>query len=61
MAAWFAENAGTIIISLLLAGIVIAVIVSRIRARKQGKSSCGCGCANCAMHGACHGNQKQKP
>ena len=58
MAAWFAENAGTIIVSLILAGIVIAVIVSKIRAKKQGKSSCGCGCESCAMHGACHPDKK---
>ena len=54
MTAWFAENAGTIIVSLLIAGIVIAVIVSKIRAKKQGKSTCGCGCAGCAMRSACH-------
>ena len=42
---WFAENLGTIIITLVLAGVV---------QRKKGKSSCGCNCANCAMHGKCH-------
>ena len=60
MAQWLSANLGTIIISLILAGIVIAVIVSKIRAKKEGKSSCGCGCANCAMHGACHMNRKSR-
>lgn len=54
MFAWIAENIGTIVISLILAGVVAAIIVYMIKSRKQGKSSCGCGCKGCAMHGACH-------
>jgi hypothetical protein len=23
-------------------------------AKKKGKTTCGCGCANCAMNGTCH-------
>ena len=30
---------------------------SLIRQKKQGKSSCGAGCAHCAMHGQCHRSQ----
>ncbi len=59
MAEWLAANVGTIIISLILAGIVVAVIASKIREKKAGKSSCGCGCANCAMHGTCHETRKK--
>ena len=45
---WFAENLGTIIITLVL---ICAYLIGQ---RKKGKSSCGCNCANCAMHGKCH-------
>ena len=54
MSAWLTSNLGTIIVSLILAGIVAAIIVNMIKKKKAGKSSCGCGCTNCAMKGACH-------
>lgn len=48
------ENAGTIIITLLLAGVVYTIIMKLRRDRRQGKSSCGCSCGNCPMAGSCH-------
>ena len=48
------DNAGTILVSLMLIGIVAAAIMKIRRDRKQGKSSCGCGCSSCPMAGACH-------
>ena len=30
------------------------VIVTMIKNKKKGKSSCGCNCAHCAMAGSCH-------
>ena len=51
---WFAENLGTIIITLVLAGVVALICAYLIGQRKKGKSSCGCNCANCAMPGKCH-------
>jgi putative effector of murein hydrolase LrgA (UPF0299 family) len=54
MLVWLTENLGNIVVSLILICIVTAVIVKMIRDRKQGKSSCGCGCEHCAMHGKCH-------
>ena len=51
---WFSENLGTIIISLVLLAVVIAIARYLIRQKKAGKSSCGAGCAHCAMHGSCH-------
>lgn len=51
---WFTENLGTILITLLLVAAVAGIIVSLVRQRKKGGSSCGCGCATCAMKGACH-------
>ena len=51
---WIGANLGTIIISIGLIGVVVVIIWSLIRQKKQGKSSCGCNCAHCAMHGSCH-------
>ena len=54
MLGWLAANAATIIICIVLAVIVTAIIACMIKNKKQGKTSCGCGCDNCAMHGECH-------
>ncbi len=54
MFTWIMENMATIIISAVLLLVVAAVIASMVRGKRKGKSSCGCGCAGCAMNGACH-------
>ncbi len=54
---WITENLSTILVSAVLLAAVVAVILHLIRQRKQGKSSCGCGCEHCAMHGRCHEKQ----
>ena len=54
MLIWIMENMATIIISAVLVFVVAAIIVNMIRGKRKGKSSCGCGCAGCAMNGACH-------
>ena len=51
---WFLENLSTIIISVILVLIVGAIIYSMIKNKKRGKTSCGCGCSNCAMSEICH-------
>lgn len=48
------NNIATIAVSALLFGVVVAIIVRLVKNKKQGKSSCGCGCSNCAMSGICH-------
>lgn len=54
MFTWIYENLPTIMICAILIAVVIAIIASMVRDKKKGKSSCGCGCANCAMSGSCH-------
>lgn len=54
MLTWLMENMATIIISAVLVLVTAAILVSMIRGKRKGKSSCGCGCAGCAMNGACH-------
>ena len=48
MISWMVANAGTIVITLILALAVAGIIVFLIKEKKQGKSSCGGNCAGCA-------------
>lgn len=59
MFTWIANNLGTLIVCLALTVIVAVITAHIIRDRKQGKSSCGCGCSNCAMACSCHGLNKE--
>ena len=54
MLEWLTANLGTILISAGLLVVVILIIRYLLRQKKAGKSSCGAGCAHCAMHGQCH-------
>lgn len=60
MFAWVMENMATVIISAVLIIVVGTVVVSMVRNKKKGKSSCGCGCAGCAMNGSCHPQETRK-
>ncbi|MBR0514517.1 MAG: FeoB-associated Cys-rich membrane protein [Clostridia bacterium] len=51
---WIGNNAGTVLISLILIGLVAAIIIRLRKDRKQGKSVCGCNCGSCPMAGSCH-------
>ncbi len=54
MLAWLCENAATVIIAAVLVAAVIIILVKMVRDKRQGRSSCGCGCSSCAMRGSCH-------
>ncbi len=45
---------GTAIILVVLAAIVFLIVRTMLRNKAQGKTTCGCGCANCAAAGTCH-------
>lgn len=60
MLAWLQQNWGTIAVLAVLAVIVGAIVICRVRARRQGKSTCGCGCEHCASRGICHIGEKEK-
>ena len=47
---------GNFIIILVLAAIVSMIVIKMVKDKKAGKSSCGCGCASCALNGKCHKN-----
>lgn len=54
MLLWLEMNLATILISAALFGAVGLIIVKMVRDKRKGKTSCGCGCENCAMRGECH-------
>lgn len=54
MPEWLVSNIGSILVLLLLTGGLTALCVHLVKQKKQGKSSCCCGCQNCAMKGCCH-------
>ena len=56
---WFVENIGTIVVALVLAGLVAGLIVYMIRRKKQGKSSCSCGCSTCPHSEKCHSQTEE--
>ncbi|MBR3402030.1 MAG: FeoB-associated Cys-rich membrane protein [Parasporobacterium sp.] len=55
---WIVQNAGTIIISLVLLAGVAAAIRKLWKDKKQKGSSCGCGCGSCSSCGMCHMQKK---
>ena len=57
---WFLNNWGTILTVVVLAAVVALIVRYMIKNKKAGKSSCGAGCAHCAMHGECHKYNKGK-
>ena len=50
---------GTVITGLILLTIIVLITVKMIKDKKNGKSSCGCGCEHCPNSSNCHGNIKK--
>ncbi len=55
---WLQQNAGTIVVAVLVAGLLVGLAAKLIRDKKRGKSSCSCGCGGCAMRDKCHPPKK---
>jgi len=55
--AWLEANLATILVGLAVVAILTAVTLHLVRQKKQGKSSCSCGCSGCPMSGSCHGGE----
>ena len=53
MITWLTENIGTIVVLAVLILIVAGIIRSMIKTKKQGGSSCGCGCSGCSGCSSC--------
>lgn len=58
MMTWLVNNISTIIICIVLIGVITAIVAYMVRNKRQGKTSCGCGCKNCAMSGYCHSGKE---
>ncbi len=54
MITWLTENASTLAVAFVLLVVVALIIRKLIRDRRAGRTSCGCGCANCPSRGMCH-------
>lgn len=54
------SNIANIIVIAAVLAVVFLAVRSLVKSRKEGKSSCGCGCSNCAMAGKCHQIREQK-
>ncbi|MBO4390910.1 MAG: FeoB-associated Cys-rich membrane protein [Lachnospiraceae bacterium] len=53
MISWLLGNLGTIVISFLLLLVVAGIILSMIRDKKMGRSSCGGNCSHCNLCNSC--------
>ncbi|MBS1402243.1 MAG: FeoB-associated Cys-rich membrane protein [Oscillospiraceae bacterium] len=51
---WIRENLATVVICAILVLMVAAILVRMVKNKRKGRSSCGCGCADCAMQNSCH-------
>lgn len=54
------NNIGTIIVAAILLGVALAIIVTSIKNKKQGKTSCGCNCSGCAMSCLCQNRGQEE-
>lgn len=52
---WLLNNSGTLAVAAVLIATVICIIRKIKKDKRKGKSSCGCNCSQCALHGRCHG------
>lgn len=44
----------TIIIAAIIFGLMGLIIYKKIKAHKEGKNTCGCGCSGCSSVKNCH-------
>ena len=54
-------NLGTICVCAIVLLLVGGAVFSLLRNKRNGKSSCGCGCSGCSMSGVCHPTKKRRP
>lgn len=53
MFVWLTQNIGTVVVCMFLAIAVVAIVFHMRREKRNGCSSCGCGCSGCAAEGKC--------
>ena len=55
---WLIAHLGLLTVCTVPVALIVAIVLSLIKDRKRGTSSCGCNCAHCAMAGKCHQSPK---
>ncbi len=58
MLEFLSKNWGSITVLILVIGAAVFAIMKMYSNKKQGKTSCGCGCSSCPSASICH---KEKP
>ena len=58
---WLSSNLPTILVALVILTVCALIVIKMIRDKKQGKSSCSCGCSGCAMSNMCHAQNAPRP
>ena len=60
MIQFITENLGTLLTSLVILGIVVAIVVKIVRDKRKGKCiSCSCGCSGCSKSVSCCNSEKE--
>ena len=56
---WIISNLGTIIVAIIVTALLALLIIYLIKQKKQGKTTCSCGCSSCPNSQICHSKAKQ--
>ena len=56
---WIIDNCVSLVVLAVVAAVVALIVIKMIRDKKQGKSSCSCGCGGCAMKDSCHAKKQR--
>ncbi len=48
------QNLGTIIVLAVLLAVLALIVKKMVKNKREGKTSCGCGCEGCALKDKCH-------
>lgn len=56
---WLVANGGSVAVGVVVLAVIAAIVAGMIKNRKKGKSTCGCGCASCALSGQCRASKTE--
>ena len=54
------ENWGTLLVTAILLFVFSVIIITLVKDKKSGKSSCGCSCKSCGLNGKCHTKENKE-
>ena len=53
------NNLGTIVVLVILLAVVTLIVIRLVKNKRNGKTSCGCGCEYCENAKYCHKNKTE--